>query len=138
MLTSTYIPPKEEELFVDVMYGDLTLLRKISVYGYSINNDYQESKSAVKVYTQIMTNICEVYYEDIRDMVMNKTKGDVSFNFKTEEHENYSPIGHGLFIYTNINNIDKFKIIRSVMEKLGIDDWEIKIFYKSKERYIGV
>ena len=134
MITTSYIPPKKEETYVDVMYSDLSTLTNTTVYGYSINDERFEAKNAVQAYTQIMIKICDQYHEELKDLEDNKTRGDISNNFRRDETDGYSFIGNGLYLYTATDNIGKFKSLRGTIEKLGIEDWDIKVFYKKKEK----
>ena len=134
MLITSYVPPVKEETFVDIMYGDLNVLTRAVVYAFSINDNRYDSKSAVDAYVRIMTEICDTYHEELSSMEETKTRGDGSYFFGREEHEDYSPIGHGLYLYTDTDNISKFKTLKGVIDKLGIDDWDVKVFYKKKDR----
>ena len=134
MLATSYVPPMKEETFVDIMYSDLNTLTSTVVYAYSINDVRYDSKNAVDAYVKIMTKICDLYHEELSLMEASKAKGDVSYFFGREENEDYSSIGHGLFLYTSTGNISKFRTLKGVIEKLGIEDWDVKVFYKKKDR----
>ncbi len=134
MLITSYTPPVKEETYVDIMYGDLTALSGTAVYAYSINDNRFDSKNAVDAYVKIMTEICNIYHEELSSMEETKARGDVSYFFGKDENDDYTSIGHGLFLYTSTGNINKFKTLRGVINKLGIDDWDVKVFYKKRVR----